>query len=87
MIKMALRLEAWRKPMQANQSHLDQILDKIGSLSLDEQEMLLDILKKRHIEQKRLRLAREVREAQKEHKKGLTRRGTIDDLMKDLESD
>jgi hypothetical protein len=73
--------------MEANQSHLDQILDEIGSLSLDEQEMLLDILKKRHIEQKRLRIAREVREAQKEHKKGLTKRGTIEDLMKDLESD
>ncbi len=73
--------------MESNQSHLDQILDEIGSLSLDEQEMLLDILKKRHIEQKRLRIAREVREAQKEHKKGMTRRGTIEDLMMDLESD
>jgi hypothetical protein len=62
-------------------------LDSIASLSLDEQEMLLDILKKRNIEQKRLRIAREVREAQREHKKGLTKRGTVKDLMKDLESD
>jgi DNA-binding NtrC family response regulator len=73
--------------MEANQSHLDQILDEIASLSLDEQEMLLDLLKKRHVEQKRLRIAREVREAQREHKKGLTKRGTIEDLLKDLESD
>jgi transcriptional regulator with AAA-type ATPase domain len=73
--------------MEANQSHLDQILDEIASLSLDEQEMLLDLLKKGNIEQKRLRIAREVREAQREHKKGLTKRGTVEDLIKDLESD
>ncbi len=73
--------------METTQSHLDQILDEIASLSLDEQEMLVDILKKRNIEQKRLRIAREVKEAQREHKKGLTKRGTIEDLIKDLESD
>ena len=73
--------------MEATQSHLDQILDEIASLSLDEQEMLVDILKKRHIEQKRLRIAREVREAQREYQKGLTKRGTVEDLIKDLESD
>ena len=73
--------------MEATQPHLDQILDEIASLSLDEQEMLVDILKKRNIEQKRLRVAREVKEAQREHKKGLTKRGTIEDLIKDLESD
>ena len=73
--------------MEATQSHLDQILDEIASLSLDEQEMLIAILKKRNVEQKRLRVAREVKEARREHKKGLTKRGTIDDLIKDLESD
>jgi len=30
---------------------------------------------------------REVKEAQREHKRGLTKRGTIEDLIKDLESD
>ncbi len=73
--------------MEATQSHLDQILDEIASLSLDEQEMLLDILKKRNIEQKRLRIVREVKQAQREHKKGLTKRGILEDLIKDLESD
>ena len=73
--------------MEVTQPHLDQILDEIASLSLDEQEMLVDILKKRNIEQKRLRVAREVKEAQREHKKGLTKRGTVENLIKDLESD
>jgi TRAP-type C4-dicarboxylate transport system substrate-binding protein len=66
---------------------LDNFLDKFSHLPIEDQEILLDLLKKRNIEQKKLRIAREVREAQREHKKGLTKRGTIEDLIKDLESD
>jgi len=66
---------------------LDNFLDEFSRLPIEDQEMLLDILKKRNIEQKRLRIAQEVKEAQREHNKGLTKRGTIEDLIKDLESD
>ena len=66
---------------------LDNFLDEFSRLPIEDQEMLLDLLKKRNIEQKRLRIAREVKEAQREHKKGLTKRGTVADLIKDLESD
>ncbi|MBM4273814.1 MAG: hypothetical protein FJ134_05025 [Deltaproteobacteria bacterium] len=65
---------------------LDNFLEEFSRLPIEDQEMLLDILKKRNIEQKRMRIAREVKEAQREHKKGLTKRGTIEDLIKDLES-
>jgi len=66
---------------------LDNFLDEFSRLSLEDQEMLLDLLKKRNIEQKRMRIVREVKEAQREYKKGLTKRGTVEDLMRDLESD
>lgn len=66
---------------------LDNFLDEFSRLSIEDQEMLLNLLKKRNIEQKRLRIVREVREAQRELKKGLTKRGTVEDLIKDLESD
>jgi len=66
---------------------LDNFLDEFSRLSLEDQEMLLGILKKRNIEQKRMRIVREVKEAQREYKKGLTKRGTVEDLMRDLESD
>jgi len=66
---------------------LDNFLDEFSRLSIEDQEMLLDLLKKRNIEQKRMRIVREVKEAQREYKKGLTKRGTVEDLMKDLESD
>jgi hypothetical protein len=66
---------------------LDNFLDEFSRLSIEDQEMLLGILKKRNIEQKRMRIVREVKEAQREHKKGLTKRGRVEDLMRDLESD
>ncbi|MDD2901400.1 MAG: hypothetical protein PHU44_03080 [Syntrophales bacterium] len=66
---------------------LDNFLDEFSRLSIEDQEMLLDLLKKRNIEQKRMRIVREVKEAQREYKKGLTKRGTVEDLMRDLDSD
>ena len=66
---------------------LDSFLDEFSRLPIEDQEMLLDLLKKRNIEQKRMRIVRDVKEAQREHKKGLTKRGTVEDLMRDLESD
>ena len=72
--------------MEATQSHLDQILDEIASLSLDEQDMLINIIKKRQIERKREQILRDSRETMRAYKKGLAKRGTVDDLLKDLES-
>jgi DNA-binding NtrC family response regulator len=73
--------------MEVTQSHLDRILDEIGALSLDEQEMLINIIKQRHIEKKREQILRDSRQTLRAYKKGLAKRGTVDDLMKDLESD
>jgi hypothetical protein len=73
--------------MEATQSHLDQILDEIACLSLEEQEMLLTIIKQRHIERKREQILKDSRETMRAYKKGLAKRGTVDDLMRDLESD
>jgi len=73
--------------MEASQSHLDQILDEIASLSLEDQELLLNIVKNRHIEKKREQILRDSQETMCAYKKGLAKKGTVDDLMKDLESD
>jgi hypothetical protein len=76
-----------RKAMSNPGLTFDHFLDEFFQLSLEDQEMLLEILKKRTIEQKRMRIAREAKEALREHQKGLTKKGTVEDLMKDLESD
>ncbi len=73
--------------MEANQSHLDQILDEIASLSLEDQEILLNIIKQRHIEKKREQILRDSRETMRAYGKGLAQTGTVADLLKDLESD
>ncbi len=73
--------------MESTQSNLDQILDEIASLSLDEQEILINIVKQRHIERKREQILRDSRETMRAHKKRLAKRGTVDDLLKGLERD
>jgi len=73
--------------MEATQSHLDRILDEIASLSLEDEEILLNIVKQRHIERKRERILKDSRETMRAYRKGLAKTGTVDDLMKVLESD
>ncbi|MBW1917945.1 MAG: hypothetical protein JRI57_07980 [Deltaproteobacteria bacterium] len=73
--------------MTAIQSQLDHILDEIASLSLDEQEILLNIVKKRHIDRRREQILRDSRETIRAYKKGLAKTGRVEDLIKDLESD
>lgn len=65
----------------------DHLLTEFSQLSLEDQEMLLDILKKRTIEQKRMKIVQDVKVAQREHRKGLTWKGTVDDLVRDMGSD
>ena len=65
----------------------DHLLTEFSQLSLEDQEMLLDILKKRTIEQKRMKIVQDVKVAQRGHRKGLTRKGTVDDLVRDMGSD
>jgi len=73
--------------MEVTQSHLDQILDEIASLSLEAQEILLNIVRQRHTERKREQILRDSRETMRAYRKGMVKKGTVDDLMKDLESD
>ena len=73
--------------MEVTQSHLDQILDEIASLSLEDQEILLNIIKQRHTEKKREQILRDSRETLRAYGKGTASKGTVDDLMKDLASD
>lgn len=70
--------------MEAIVSRLDQILDEIAALPLEDQEILIGIAQKRHLEKKREKILREGKETLRAHKKGLAKIGTLDDLIKDL---
>jgi len=61
-----------------------EALDIVESLPEYQQEDLVDIIRRRLIEQRRDRLADSIREAREEYARGEVKRGTVDDLMKEL---
>jgi len=61
------------------------LIDAVESLPLDDQSMLVEIINKRIIEKRRAELVAEVKEAQEAFSRGEVRRGTVKDLIKDLE--
>jgi hypothetical protein len=60
-------------------------LEIIESLPEDQRETLLEIVKHRLVEERRDRLARSIKEARGEYKRGDFKRGTVEDLRRDLE--
>jgi hypothetical protein len=66
-------------------SKFQELIDSIEELSLDEQELLLEIIHKRIIDQKRSKLEERIAEARESYRKGEVRRGTVADLMKVLD--
>ncbi len=62
-----------------------EALDVVESLSDDQQEELIDIVRRRKIERRRAEIAENIRVGREEHARGETRSGTIQDLMKELD--
>jgi hypothetical protein len=61
-----------------------EALDTIESLPEYQQEDLIDIIRRRLIEQKRDTLVLGVQEARAEYAQGKTKEGTVQELMSDL---
>ena len=59
-------------------------LEIVESLPEEQRESLMDIVKRRLIEERRDRLAQNIKEAREEYKRGKIRKGTVDDLMHEL---
>jgi hypothetical protein len=60
-------------------------LEIIESLPEEQRESLMEIVKHRLLEERRDRLAQRVKEAKEEYKHGEFKKGTIEDLLRDLE--
>ena len=54
-------------------------LEIVESLPEEQRESLMDIVKRRFIEERRDRLAQSIKEAREEYKRGKMRKGTVDD--------
>lgn len=64
---------------------IDTILDNISKLSIEEQEMLDEIIHKRIIEEKRDQIYNHYQESLTEYKSGNIKTGTIDELLNEIE--
>jgi hypothetical protein len=60
------------------------LIDAVESLPLDDQSMLVELINKRITEKRRAELVAEVQDARRAFKNGEVKRGTVEDLMKDL---
>lgn len=65
---------------------LDDVIERASILKYDEQEILLDILKHRHIEKRRDIILDNAKKTMKDYKSGQIKKGTSKDLLEDLEN-
>lgn len=61
-----------------------EIVDAADKLTVDEQESLINILRRRIAERNRQRVAREVAEARNQHESGQSSSATVADIMKEI---
>ncbi len=63
----------------------DQVLDAVSGLPLQQQEDVVRIVQKRMTESKREQLANAIHEARAEYQRGEVKKGSVADLMQDLD--
>ena len=61
-----------------------EIIDSIESLSIEDQEYLFELIRKRRIENRRAEILANAQEVQQAFKNGTAKRGSVDDLAADL---
>jgi ribosome recycling factor len=62
----------------------DEALDIIESFPEEQRESIVEIVKRRLTEERRERLVQTVKEARQEYARGEVRRGTVDDLIREI---
>ncbi len=62
----------------------DEALDIIESFPEEQRESIVEIVKRRLTEERRERLVETVKEARQEYARGEVRRGTVDDLIREI---
>ena len=65
-------------------SKFNEILDQIDDLPYADQEMLIDIVKKSLIENRRDEIADKIKKAHQEYKSGNVVRGSVEDIINEL---
>lgn len=71
-------------PRNTNTPRFGAVVEAAESLPLEEQQMLVDLIRQRWIEQRREEIAARVAQSREAYRQGQVRRGTVDDLMLEL---
>lgn len=66
-------------------SRLQQALDTVESLSIEEQNLIVEILVKRLQRSRREQLLQEIKEVRQESSEGMIIVGSVDDFIRELE--
>ena len=68
-------------------TNINDFLEIVSKLPLDDQLMISEIIHKRVTEERRKKLAESVNESKEEYKANKTKSGSIEDFLKDIESE
>lgn len=63
---------------------LDEILGKLDEMPLEDQDLLVELIKNRYKEKRRDDILANALQTLEEYKKGLTSKGTVSDLFREL---
>jgi len=66
-------------------STLQKAIEIVENLPSDEQEILVEVIRRRILERRRAVLIAEVAEAREAYQRGEVQRGSVDDLLQELE--
>jgi hypothetical protein len=69
---------------EAHTARFDEVLEAVEALPEEQQESLIDIVRRRQIERRRDALSLSVEEARKELARSEVRRGSVDELLDEL---
>lgn len=69
------------------ENKINNVLEEFDSLTIEEQEVVVDIEKKRLIERKRELLVKNVIEAEEEFASGKMKSQSVDDIMKAIDDE
>jgi len=65
-------------------SRFHEVIEAVEALPPNDQELLVEIIRRRLIQQRRAELAADIAEARNAYQRGEVRRGTVADLMEEL---
>jgi hypothetical protein len=70
-----------------SKSSFQELIESVEALPIEDREILMEIVNKRIIEQRREELVADMEASLQAYRQGDVRSGTVDDLLKDLEED